>query len=107
MGRPVLLFIEYLFLADTALGTLHTSTYLNLGLTLRKEFHFHFIAGITEALARSGGGKIEIQVCDLAPLPGIWLQGLQPWMSLHTVPGHGVEETVGTGWRLVSDALCN
>lgn len=107
MGRPVLLLIEYLFLADTALGTLYTSTYLNLGLTLRKEFHFHFIAGITEALAESGGSKFEIQVCDLAPLLGAWLQGLLPWMSLHIVPGHGVEETVGTSWGLVSDALFN
>lgn len=100
----MLLFIGY---PDTALGTLHTSTYLNLGLTLRKEFHFHFIAGITKALAGSGGSKFETQVCDLAPLPGAWLQGLLPWMSLHIVPGHGVEETVGTSWGLVSDALFN
>ena len=100
----MLLFIGY---PDTALGTLHTSTYLNLGLTLRKEFHFHFIAGITKALAGSGGSKFETQVCDLAPLPGAWLQGLLPWKSLHIVPGHGVEETVGTSWGLVSDALFN
>lgn len=100
----MLLFIGY---PDTALGTLHTPTYLNLGLTLRKEFHFHFIAGITKALAGSGGSKFETQVCDLAPLPGAWLQGLLPWMSLHIVPGHGVEETVGTSWGLVSDALFN
>ena len=65
------------------------------------------VSFVSKALAGSGGSKFETQVCDLAPLPGAWLQGLLPWMSLHIVPGHGVEETVGTSWGLVSDALFN